>query len=115
MSRALPVLFSLFVHGSIVASGFLLSDCGEPPEEKSLPRFPRGIHSGSGILRASHAGESRPPGAVGSARGGADTGNDCRTAPASSKTGPGRSAPADAGEAPETGPFQAAQATAGTA
>ena len=34
MSRALPVLFSLFVHGSIVASGFLLSDCGEPPEEK---------------------------------------------------------------------------------
>lgn len=114
MSRALPVLFSLFVHGSIVASGFLLSDCGEPPEEKiyrvSLAEFTPARH-----LRASHAGESRPPGAVGSARGGADTGNDCRTAPASSKTGPGRSAPADAGEAPETDPFQAAQATAGTA
>ena len=40
MSRALPVLFSLFVHGSIVASGFLLSDCGEPPEEKIFSGSP---------------------------------------------------------------------------
>ena len=115
MSRALPVLFSLFVHGSIVASGFLLSDCGEPPEEKiyrvSLAEFTPAQASCAPVLQENPG----PPGAVGSARGGADTGNDCRTAPASSKTGPGRSAPADAGEAPETDPFQAAQATAGTA
>lgn len=115
MSRALPVLFSLFVHGSIVASGFLLSDCGEPPEEKiyrvSLAEFTPAQASCAPVMQE-NPGPLEPSVQLVAEP---TPGNDCRTAPASSKTGPGRSAPADAGEAPETDPFQAAQATAGTA